>query len=53
MRFSAAKMYAAKYKLGTVAGVLKRAHKNLGSPIVGRKSKKKTIVGLTDQKLDK
>nr|YP_009370325.1 putative reverse transcriptase/maturase [Bulboplastis apyrenoidosa]ARO90814.1 putative reverse transcriptase/maturase [Bulboplastis apyrenoidosa] len=48
MRHSAAKMYAAKFKLGNRASVFKIGRNNLGYPIKGRR----TSVGLSDCILD-
>jgi retron-type reverse transcriptase len=49
LRFSAAKTYAAKFKLKTIAKVLKTAGRNLSKPI-GRRMK--SILGAKDEKKD-
>jgi group II intron reverse transcriptase/maturase len=49
LRFSAAKTYAAKFKLKTIAKVLKTAGRNLSKPI-GRRMK--SILGATNKKRD-
>jgi hypothetical protein len=43
LRFSAAKLYAAKFKLGTVAAVFKRCGRELSKPV---SSKRKAITGV-------
>ena len=45
LRYSLAKMYAAKFKLNTVAQVFRLGKNNLSKPV---SKKKKSVVGVTD-----
>ena len=48
LRFSAAKLYAAKFKLGSMAKVFKIGGKGLDKPL---SSNKKSVVGVTDKQI--
>lgn len=50
MRYSCAKLFAAKYKLRTIAKVFGKAGKDLGKPIKGRGVVPHTSIGSTEEK---
>jgi RNA-directed DNA polymerase len=49
LRFSTAKLFAAKFKMKTVAAIFKKAGRDLSKPIGARK---KSIVGVTDKDIE-
>lgn len=49
LRFSAAKLYAAKFKLGSLAKVFAKGGSGLNKPL---SSSKKSVVGVTDERIE-